>query len=309
MLKRLGHAGWSIADRDRWSERSALLAFAMAAVILLWMLVRTFWLLVPGDDGLGAGPLRPASVATTAPGVSVSKWHLFGNAPQQQAMLRNAPATTLNLSLRGTLADADPHSGLAVIADAEGVERAWRVGEEIAVGVTLDEVHADRVVLMHDGVQEVLALVREEPIGRVAPIPADQRGGKPARNTSPGAATSPDPMPIFAPPQLAHGALDWQKTMDKIGGSPADLAKNVRIDPVLDNGQIAGVRVSAANGDGAMLARLGLRPSDVVTAVNGVPVDSVARGQQIIESLGNASSVRVTVSRGGVPTEITVQLH
>ncbi|MBL0162842.1 MAG: hypothetical protein IPP82_04065 [Xanthomonadales bacterium] len=309
MLSRIGHAGWTGAERDRWSERSAMLAFAICAVLLLWMLARTFWLLVPGDEGLDAGPLRSPSVAATAPGVSVSKWHLFGNSPQQQAMLRNAPATTLSLSLRGTLADADPHSGLAVIADAEGVERAWRVGEEIAVGVTLDEVHADRVVLMHDGVQEVLALVREEPAGQVAPIPADQRNGKPLRNTSPNAATNPDPMPIFAPPQLAHGALDWQKTMDKIGGSPADLVKNVRIDPVIDNGQIAGVRVSAANGDGAMLAKLGLRPSDIVTAVNGVAVDSAARGQQILETLGSANSVRVTVSRGGVPTEITVQLH
>lgn len=286
-----------------------MLAFAVCVVLLLWLLARTFWLLVPGDDGLSAGPLRSAAVVSTAPGVSVSKWHLFGDAPQRQALLRDAPATTLTMSLRGTLADADPHSGIAVIADAQGVERAWRVGEEIDVGVKLDEVHSDRVVLMHDGVQEVLALTRDESKERVAPIPADQRGGKALRNTSPGSATEPGPLPTFAPPQLAHGSLDWQKTMQKIGGGdPAELARNVRIDPVINNGQIAGVRVSSANGDSAMMARLGLRPSDIVTAVNGVPVDSVARGQQILESLQNANSVRVTVNRGGVPTELTVQL-
>lgn len=308
MWNRLSPAGWTGAERDRWSERSAMLAFAIGGLILLWLLARTFWLLVPGDDGLASGPLHSATVASATPGVSVSKWHLFGNAPQQATMLRNAPETTLSLSLRGTLADADPRNGIAVIADAQGVERAWRAGEEIAAGVILDEVYADRVVLKHDGVQEILALSRDEANERVAPIPADQRGGKSLRNTSPGPANSPGAIPIFAPPQLANGALDWQKTIDKIGGSPADLASNVRIDPVITNGQIAGVRVSAANGDAAMISRLGLQPSDIVTAVNGVPVDSVARGQQIIESLGNASSVRVTVSRGGVPTEITVQL-
>ena len=286
-----------------------MLTFAIGCLILLWLFARTFWLLVPGDDGLDTGPMRSATVASAEPGVSVSKWHLFGNGAQQQAMLRNAPATTLNLSLRGTLADADPHSGIAVIADAQGVERAWQVGEEITAGVTLDEVHADRVVLKHDGVQEVLALVRDESSERVAPIPADQRGGKPVRNASPGARAGPGAIPIFAPPQLAHGALDWQKTMDNIGGSPADLAKNVRIDPVINNGQIAGVRVSAANGDAALISRLGLQASDIVTAVNGIPVDSVSRGQQILESLGSAASVRVTVNRGGVPTEITVQLR
>ena len=127
--------------------------------------------------------------------------------------------------------------------------------------------------------------------------------------SAPGPATDPGPLPIFAPPQLAHGALDWQKTMDKIGGNPAELARNVRIDPVINNGQIAGVRVSAANGDAALIARLGLQPGDIVTAVNGIAVDSVARGQQIIESLGTAGSARVTVSRGGVPIEVTVQLR
>ena len=286
-----------------------MLAFAIAALILLWLLARTFWLLVPADDGLATAPLRAATTASAAPGVSVSKWHLFGNALQQQSLQRNAPATTLDLNLRGTLADADPHSGIAVIADAQGIERAWRTGEEIAAGVTLDEVHSDRVVLRHDGVQEILVLVRDEAAERVAPIPPDQRGGKSLRNTAPGSATSPGALPAFAPPQLAHGALDWQKTMDKIGGNPAELASNVRIDPVINNGQIAGVRVSAANGDAALISRLGLQPGDIVIAVNGIPVDSVARGQQIVESLGNAGSVRVTVSRGGVPTEISVQLH
>ncbi|HET9033652.1 MAG TPA: type II secretion system protein N [Dokdonella sp.] len=301
--------GWSGADRDRLSARLAILAFAICVLLLLWMLARTFWLLVPGSEGLNSGPLRTANLASATPGVSVSKWHLFGNAPQQAARMRNAPATTLSLNLRGTLADADPKSGLAVIADAQGLERAWRVGEEIAPGVTLDEVHADRVVLIHDGVEEVLALARDEASERVAPIPSSQRGGRQARNTSSGPATSPGPMPVFVPPQIAHGAVDWQKTMNKIGGSSADLARNMRIDPVISNGQIAGVRVSAANGDSALMAKFGLRPSDIVTAVNGVPVDSVARGQQIIESLGSASSVRVTVNRGGVPTDITVKLE
>jgi general secretion pathway protein C len=308
MSNRLGRLEWSGAERDLWTERSALISSLVLALLLIWLLARTFWLLVPAEDGLGSATMRNASVASAAPGVSISKWHLFGNGAQQQALQRNAPATTLTLSLRGTLADADPHSGLAVIADEQGVERAWRVGEEISAGVTLDEVYADRVVLKHDGAQEVLALARDDAAERVAPIPADQRGGRPLRNTAPGPAGNVGSLGTFVAPQLAHGALDWQKTMEKIGGSPADLASNVRINPVMNNGQIAGVRVSAANGDAALMAKIGLRPSDIVTAVNGVPVDSVARGQQILESLRNANSVRVTVTRGGVPTEITVQL-
>jgi len=46
-----------------------------------------------------------------------------------------------------------------------------------------------------------------------------------------------------------------------------------------------------------------------VTAVNGMAVDSVERGRQIMDSLGNANSVRVTVLRNGKPAEITVGLR
>jgi len=42
--------------------------------------------------------------------------------------------------------------------------------------------------------------------------------------------------------------------------------------------------------------------------VNGAPVDSLARGQQIVEGLRNASSARVTVLRDGRPTDITISL-
>lgn len=308
MLSRLKGTGLTGAGRDRWSERSALISTFVLALLLVWLLARTFWMLVPRDEGLTGVSAQAVVTASDRPAISIAKWHLFGNAPQRlPAAQGNAPATTLNLSLRGTLADADPHQGIAVIADAQGGERAWRAGEQISIGVSVDEVYADRVVLLHDGVQEVLTLSRDEQTGRVAPLPTDQRGGAPLRNTAP--APGPGAITNFAPINVPQGSINWQQAMDKVGGSPAELARNVRVDPVIDNGRIAGVRVSTINGDAALLGRLGLRPSDIVTAVNGVPVDSVARGQQILESLRDANSVRVTVTRDGMPAEINVQLR
>ncbi len=285
-----------------------MLACAVLAGVLVWLFARMFWTVVVFDEDLSARPGMPVQVGEQAGTVAVSKWHLFGSPTQAGGAQRAMSATTLALSLRGTLADADPRRGIAVIADEQGVERAWRVGEAIRPGVSLDEVHADRVLLLHDGVQEALPLTRDDaPPERVAPIPASARGGNALRNTAP--ADAGVPAMTFTPPQLAHGSMDWQKTMDNIAGGPSNLAKNMRIEPVIDNGKVAGVRVSAGGADAALLSQLGLRPSDIVTAVNGLPVDSVARGQQIAESLGNASSVRVTVTRDGVPTDITVKLR
>ena len=77
--------------------------------------------------------------------------------------------------------------------------------------------------------------------------------------------------------------------------------------PVLDGGRLTGVQVSAG-ADIALINRIGLRAGDIVTAVNGAPVDSIARGQQIVDSLRNAASARVTVLRNGKPTDITISL-
>jgi general secretion pathway protein C len=49
-------------------------------------------------------------------------------------------------------------------------------------------------------------------------------------------------------------------------------------------------------------------PGSVWTAVTGARVESLARGQHIIEGLRNASSARVTVMRDGRPTDLTISL-
>ena len=84
--------------------------------------------------------------------------------------------------------------------------------------------------------------------------------------------------------------------------------KRVQVVPVLDGGKLSGVRLSAGT-DVGLLNQIGLESGDVVTSVNGTPVDSIERGQQIMSTLGNASSVRVTVLRQGKPTDITVGLR
>ncbi len=294
----------------RSSERLAMLACVLLAVVVAGQLARLGWQLLPADDASLDAPVRATTAAAATPAVAVSRWHLFGAPPQRLAAGPGTPATTLALSLRGTLADHDPTRGLAVIAAGDGSERAWRAGDEIAPGVILEEVHADRVVLRHDGVQEVLALARDE-LPKSAPASGPVTGTAPLRNTAPGSPAHVGTAPLtFTPPNIAHGAAgNWQQTMDRAGaGDMAALAKNVQVTPVIEDGRMAGVRVSTG-ADTALLGRLGLRPDDVVTAVNGVPVDSPARGQQILESLGNAGEARVTVMREGVPTVLSVKLR
>lgn len=301
-------------DRSRMAESAARLCCVLLGLIALWLLVRLVWVLLPSGDAVLDAPAAPvASDPAGSRALSVSKWHLFGSTTRPSRSAANgAPATTLSMILRGTLAERDPRAGIAVIADEHGIERAWRAGETLAAGVRLAEVHPDHVVLVHDGVEEVLRLPRDTaglaPVSR-NPTPGPGAGAA-ARAGAPGAAAAPTGAAPYTPPEMAHGAAgNWQETVKQLRQQDVSgLADKLQVLPVFENGKLRGVRL-AAGADASLIAKLGLRPTDVVTAVNGVPLDDLARGQQIVEGLRSAASANVTVLRDGQPTEIHVTLQ
>lgn len=284
-------------DRGRQAEAALWLGCVLLAALALWLLVRLVWALWPRGDAAFEVPAAAGSLAeVAAPAPSVARWHLFGQSPRQGGS-GAAPSTTLSLILRGTLAERDPAGGLALIADAGNGERTFRVGEEVAPGARLAGVYPDRIVLRRDGGgEETLTLPRDRNLA-----PAEIVRPAPARVTS---ATSPTATPTSA---AIKAPTDWQQTVARLRQNPAELARRVQVVPVLEGGKLAGVRLSAG-ADAALLNQLGLRPGDLVTAVNGTPVDSLARGQEIMASLGSARAVRVTVQRDGQPVDLSVGL-
>jgi general secretion pathway protein C len=296
-------ASLSSADHARLSRLAALAACAVAALICLWLLVRLAWLLVPQGDG-GIASVPAASVPAAVPVQSVGKWHLFGN-PQTIAVLqqmRNAPATTLKLTLRGTLAMDDAHDGIAMIEDEHGGERAYKVGEVVGSNAKLAAVYADHVVLDHEGAAETLNLPRAEQ--HAPPMPAANQVNL---ATAAGARASSIP-PNYAPPQLG-GNLDWSAAQSKLRIDPAQLAKQVHVEPVFENGRIAGARLSGGGEVAKLMSQAGLKPTDLITAINGQSLSAVYNPQQFMDNLAGAGSLSVTVLRNGKPATLTVSLH
>lgn len=293
----------SSVDRERYSGLGAGLACVLLGAVAVWLLARLVWLLLAGaPPPIATSSATPAGSAA-APAPSIAKWHLFGTLDRMRPDGRLAPATTLALTLRGTLADADPQSGVAVIGDGEGGERAWRAGSEIAPGVRLKAVYPEHVVLLHDGAEETLRLPRETRLAPAAPVPVTPTtvrsgGGRPAFPADPAAAA---PAAAFTPPQMAHGAVDWQQAMDQLKGG-ADLARHLQ--PVRQDGKIVGMQLTGV--DPALLARYGLQAGDVVTAVNGVTVGSSMPSPQLLASLQGGGAVRARILRNGQPIELTL---
>lgn len=293
----IGHA--------RSGEAAARLCCALLAALALALLARIVWKLLPHDDAAWPSPPAAADALAAVPARSLASWHLFGETPQRPGAGGAGAGSTRSLILRGTVAEADPKAGLAVIADAGGGERAWRVGDEVAPGTRLAAVYPDRAVFLRDGLEEVLNLPRERglaPADIVRPTPATVAGRAAAGPTP----ALPNAVPA-ARPSAGATPSGLQQTVAALRERPDELLRRVPVEPVLEGGKLAGVRL-AAGADAALLGQVGLRPGDVVTRVNGQPVDSLARGREILASLGGAGTVRVTVLRDGQPAELTVGL-
>jgi type II secretion system protein C len=78
--------------------------------------------------------------------------------------------------------------------------------------------------------------------------------------------------------------------------------------PVQDEQRVTGFALTRIP-EGSLLSDAGLRPGDVLTAVNDVPIDSLATLMGLWPRLQNESRVNALVLRDGRPVSLTVTLR
>ncbi|GIX32527.1 MAG: hypothetical protein KatS3mg125_0483 [Lysobacterales bacterium] len=281
---------------ERRLERSLRAATWILVLLALWLGWR---LLLVLSAGVELGPLLEeqrepiAGPSAPPPAQSVAAWHLFGDA--MQGAIRpapQAPETTLALELRGVIASEDPAQGLALIAERGKAARRYRVGDALPGQAVLKAVYADRVLIERGGSEESLRLPRAQAVS-----PSSAPGSAP-RNAAPVASPL---APIVLP------GVELQPAIEGLRFDPEAIAREIAVLPVFEEGKLAGVRLSGGR-QAELLARLGVLPTDIVTAVNGVPLDSLERGREIIAGLREAREARVTVRRDGREQTLLLRL-
>ncbi len=289
-------------DLDPRHERLlaiGLILFALAAIGL------TLWRYLPG--WFGPGPMaavesgnRVEARADTEPGSRLADYGLFGAAPGgaadvELALPIDAPRTNLNLSLRGTLATEDPENALAIVADGEGVERTYAVGDELPGDASLHAVYRDRAILSRAGELETLPLRDPE---------REAAGG--TDRTSEAGSESSSGLDAERADDSTQNELE--RTAERLRNDPSQLAREFTAVPVQEDGRLIGVRLRAT-GDSALLSRVGLRGSDVLTAVNGVPLNDFSRANEVMTQLQSGTDFQVTVLRNGREQQVNVSLN
>lgn len=117
--------------------------------------------------------------------------------------------------------------------------------------------------------------------------------------TAPTAAETPDSQGrVFERAELERRLADE---------TPRILAETALI-PVQEDGRVNGFVLSRLP-EGSLLTDAGLMPGDVITEINGTPIDSMATLIGLYARLRHASEVRATVLRGGSPVSLLVRLR
>ncbi|HHH47603.1 MAG TPA: type II secretion system protein GspC [Gammaproteobacteria bacterium] len=305
-------AGWQ-AD---WLPRLAVLAqdrrlAALVTLLLVVLLAKALagltWTLLPSSeaetDGAllpGAVPVRARPASAKVSASSIERLHLFGEAakavPKPAPKVVDAPDTRLNLKLRGVLASSNPAIARAIIADGKGQEDAYAVDDKLPGNAVLKEIHADRILLEYRGQLETLRLPKEASAqASTRSVNGGRRNGRSAAAIS---ASSAD-----------TGVL-LRQYRDALSTDPQSVMDLVRAEPVRDRatGKLKGYRIRPGR-DRQLLSRFGLRAGDVVTAINGIPMDNPLKALELMRDVSNLSQISLEVERNGSPQSFSFQIE
>jgi general secretion pathway protein C len=205
--------------------------------------------------------------------------------------LPQAVRTELPIALLATMEARAPGISLATLSQQDGTTGIYAVGEEVLPSVELVAVDLGIVYLDNQGRVEYLQVSSDDP----PPVPKapDEEGEE------------EDEKPKKSANEI-EGASDAiscngtsctveRKFVDQLLANPAVLASQGNARPYARD-DLKGFRLSRVK-NGTLPRMLGLRSGDVITAVNGQPLDSLDGAMKLYAKLRNAAHLTIDVTR------------
>ena len=266
------------------------------AVAVAWLLAQLVWALAPVPEGARWQPPPPAAApprAVTPAGGGLAKQRPPPPVGRDEADaaaegVEDAPDTRLSLNLLGILAGEDRQSR-ALIGSSNGEEKPYAIGDAVVSGVKLQSIFPDRVILSRAGKLETLRLNKDAPTSAQALAARNQSAAAAASQANPGTAQM------------------LSQIREQIMADPTKASNYLRVQPATVGGQQRGYRIYPGR-EREAFQQLGLRPGDLVTAVNGVQLDDNQKALQLLGQLSQANAISLTIERGGQVQNLSVTL-
>ena len=215
-----------------------------------------------------AGAANAAQSSTDDSGVTAAP--TASSVPMVSSKAEASSPGTNGTSLTGTILSTHATNARTIITDRHGHQRVYARGDEIADGGEVVEIHRDYVIVRRGWRLQRLDLSWTATTGTVE------------RATLAQAMPAEDHRKV-----LRHAMFSQPALLLELAGATADV----------EDGHFRGYRVTQPN-DPAFLESLGLKPGDLLTAVNGVPLDTPDYGAHVLDTLSAAGELTFTVRRG-----------
>ncbi len=281
----------------------------LTGIWFLSLLADFIWMWVPESKPsavvniVGPNVFSAMSGQQNQPTIDLSlmqSWQLFGSAEIVNPVASSsadtpneASITSLQLILLGVIFSDIPEEGYAVIQGAN-IAGLVKVGESIPAGnnVSLAKVLVDRVIINNNGRMESLLLYTETPIN-----PESVPSSEPVASKS--------VMDQRNNPELSAIAGNYR---NQLLTNPLSLADVIKVSIAKDaEGKLIGYRIRPGR-DRAQFAQFGLQTGDVVTAINGTPLDDPAKAMELYGQLREAKEASFVVRRGDQEINLIVGL-
>ena len=175
----------------------------------------------------------------------------------------------LALHLTATRLGRNSREGYADIGVNVLSPQTYKAGAILANGARLEEIHSDFVVLQRDAQRSRLYVEGHAPQANGAPMPASL-------------------LTVGGTKPIPAAAADSRDT----------LTEFVRVSPVFEGDHFHAL-VLYPSSQSDVFARLGLKPGDRVTAIDGVALTSSKEAIGELRRLTEGGSLNVTIERGG----------
>lgn len=230
------------------------------------------------------------------------------------------PRSDLPLTLVGTLVAGNPQWSMAMLQDkSTKVGVTVRTSENVQDGAKLVTVERERIILERNGRLEQIEIDGEG--GEAAPgAPGVNPGVKPPFTPS-GATGLTPPKPATSASLLGGGAgdklADFRKgitklnenaykvdrsTLQKALDDPSKLRDGAQVLPNYDKGKISGFKVAGLKPN-SIFSDLGILSGDIITKVNGRPLNSPNEALKLYQNLSSTGNVTIEVERNGQRVE------
>lgn len=209
-------------------------------------------------------------------------WAWTSAAPGEVPRPSPAADALERIALVGVVLSPDAARSSAVLRTAERT-RVVAVGETFD-GARVTAIEAGRVRLEADGHTRVLVL-------------------------RPAAAEAPAASPVTPTAADDEGRTFTRAELERrIAGETPRLLAETALIPVTEGGQVNGFVLSRVP-EGSLLTDLGLQAGDVLTEINGTPIDSMATLLALYARLQGENEIRARVLRGGSVVALMVRLR